>query len=272
MIEVTKDLVKQVTKEVTHLSLFNIEIHSLEENGVTIISEQFVAYCNTSCFSDQNVERLMTIAKNRTYPEGSHLFWEGDLSDKLFLLKSGRIKMTKSTDEGKELILYMFEAGDLVGHVDPFHNMKHSFTAEVMEEAEVGLIDQKDLELLICQHCDFSIDFMKWMGIHHRLTQTKFRDLMMYGKPGALCSTLIRLSNTYGEQLEDGGLLINKKVTHTDLSNMIGATRESVNRMLSDLRKQGIIEYEHGLIIIRSLEHLQGVCHCELCPKEICRI
>lgn len=67
---------------------------------------------------------------------------------------------------------------------------------------------------------------MKWMGIHHRLTQTKFRDLMMYGKPGALCSTLIRLSNTYGEELDDGGVLINKKITHTDLSNMIGATRE----------------------------------------------
>ena len=79
---------------------------------------------------------------------------------------------------------------------------------------------------------------MKWMGIHHRITQTKFRDLMMYGKPGALTSTLIRLSNTYGQHQADDTILINKKITHTDLSNMIGATRESVNRMLSDLRKR----------------------------------
>ena len=227
---------------------------------------------NISCFSEQNQERITALAKDRTYPEGSHLFWEGDTADKLFLLKSGRVKITKSTDEGKELILYMYQAGDLVGQVDPFHSTKHSFTAEVVEEAEVGVIEQREIEMLICQHCEFSIDFMKWMGIHHRLTQTKFRDLMMYGKPGALTSTLIRLSNTYGQHLEDGGILINKKITHTDLSNMIGATRESVNRMLSDLRKRGVLEYENGMIVIRDLEHLQEVCHCELCPVEVCRI
>ncbi|MED5017525.1 Crp/Fnr family transcriptional regulator [Paenibacillus chibensis] len=226
---------------------------------------------NTSCFSDQNLDRLMVIMKDRIVPEGSHLFWEGDVSDKLFYVKRGRIKLTKSTDEGKELILYMYQTGDMVGQADPFFSSKHSFTAEVLEESEIGVIDTKDLEVLICQHCDFAIDFMKWMGIHHRLTQTKFRDLMMYGKPGALCSTLIRLSNTYGEKHGDT-ILIHKKITHTDLSNMIGATRESVNRMLSDLRKKDAVEYENGMIVIKNLEMLQDICHCELCPNEICRI
>lgn len=226
---------------------------------------------NTSCFTEQNMDRLMVIMKERIVPEGSHLFWEGDFSDKLFYVKRGRIKMTKSTDEGKELILYMYQSGDMVGQADPFFSSKHSFTAEVLEESEIGVIDQKDLEMLICQHCDFAIDFMKWMGIHHRLTQTKFRDLMMYGKPGALCSTLIRLGNTYGEKHGDT-ILIHKKITHTDLSNMIGATRESVNRMLSDLRKKDAVEYENGMIVIKDLGMLQDICHCEMCPNEICRI
>ncbi|MEC0243482.1 Crp/Fnr family transcriptional regulator [Paenibacillus dokdonensis] len=226
---------------------------------------------NTSCFTEQNMDRLMVIMKERIVPEGSHLFWEGDFSDKLFYVKRGRIKLTKSTDEGKELILYMYQSGDMVGQADPFFSSKHSFTAEVLEESEIGVIDQKDLEMLICQHCDFAIDFMKWMGIHHRLTQTKFRDLMMYGKPGALCSTLIRLGNTYGEKHGDS-ILIHKKITHTDLSNMIGATRESVNRMLSDLRKKDAVEYENGMIVIKDLGMLQDICHCEMCPNEICRI
>ncbi|GIP25341.1 anaerobic regulatory protein [Paenibacillus sp. J23TS9] len=226
---------------------------------------------NTSCFTEQNMDRLMVIMKERIVPEGSHLFWEGDFSDKLFYVKRGRIKLTKSTDEGKELILYMYQSGDMVGQADPFFSSKHSFTAEVLEESEIGVIDQKDLEMLICQHCDFAIDFMKWMGIHHRLTQTKFRDLMMYGKPGALCSTLIRLGNTYGEKHGDT-ILIHKKITHTDLSNMIGATRESVNRMLSDLRKKDAVEYENGMIVIKDLGMLQDICHCEMCPNEICRI
>lgn len=228
---------------------------------------------NTSSFSAINLERMLNYSTDRVVPSGSHLFWEGDISDKLYYIKSGRIKLTKSTDEGKELILYMYQAGDMIGQADPFSGTRLGFTAEALEDTEVAAIEHKDLELMICQHCDFAIDFMKWMGTHHRLTQTKVRDLMLYGKPGALCSTLIRLSNTYGELYnEDGAILINKKITHTDLSNMIGATRESVNRMLSDLRKKETIEYEHGMIIIHDLEALQDVCHCELCPKEICRI
>lgn len=226
---------------------------------------------NTSCFSEQNLNRLFETMKERVFSNDTHLFWEGDEADKLYYLKSGRVKITKSTDEGKELILYMYRSGDLVGHVDPFNQSKHGFTAEVLEQSVVGVVEQKDLELLICQYADFSIDFMKWMGIHHRLTQTKFRDLMLYGKPGALCSTLIRLGNTYGEKT-DKGILINKKITHTDLSNMIGATRESVNRMLSDLRKKEAIDYDNGLIVIQDLQQLREICHCEMCPNEICRI
>ena len=227
---------------------------------------------NTGCFSELNFKRLLDTMKDRLIPEGSHLFWEGDFSDKLYFIKRGRIKLTKSTDEGKELILYMYQSGDMLGQADPFFSEKHSFSAEALEETEVGVLEHKDLELLICQHCDFAIDFMKWMGIHHRITQTKFRDLMLYGKPGALCSTLIRLGNTYGETQPDGSILINKKTTHTDLSNMIGATRESVNRMLSDLRKKNVVEYAGSMIVIKDLSALQEICHCELCPREVCRI
>ncbi|MDP4096776.1 Crp/Fnr family transcriptional regulator [Paenibacillus sp. P96] len=226
---------------------------------------------NTGCFSQGSFNQLLAVMKDRHIPEGAHLFWEGDTSDKIFYLKQGRVKITKTTDEGKELILYMYQTGDLISQADPFFGTKHSFSAEVLEDSDVGVIDHHDLELLICQHCDFAIDFLKWMGAHHRITQTKFRDLMLYGKPGALCSTLIRLYNTYGEPHGED-VVINKKITHTDLSNMIGATRESVNRMLSDLRKKGAVDYAGGLIVIKNLEMLQGVCHCELCPKEICRI
>ncbi|GAE04514.1 transcriptional regulator, Crp/Fnr family [Paenibacillus sp. JCM 10914] len=140
---------------------------------------------NTQGFSEQNRNRLLDTMKERIYPEGSHLFWERDFADKLYYVKKGRVKITKSTDEGKELILYMHHPGDMAGQADPFFGTSHSFSAEVMEDSVVGVIDHKDLQMLICQHCDFAIDFMKWMGVYHRITQTKFRDLMMYGKPGA---------------------------------------------------------------------------------------
>ncbi|WP_052339784.1 Crp/Fnr family transcriptional regulator [Gorillibacterium massiliense] len=227
---------------------------------------------NTSIFSDDNLNILKEIMYEQKVTANSHLYWEGDVADKLYYLKSGRVKITKSTDEGKELILYMHQSGDMLGQIDPFQNSRHVFSATALEDCTIGVLLQSDLEILVWQHGELAIDFMKWMGMTHRITQAKFRDMVMYGKPGALCSTLMRLSHTYGKKLENGDLLITKKLTHSELSDMIGATRESVNRMLNDLRKKEAVDYDNGYIVIKDEVYLQGICHCECCPLEICRV
>lgn len=167
--------------------------------------------------------------------------------------------------------MYLHQQGDLLGQMDPFQDSVHGFSAEITEDAQVGIIQRKDLEVLLWQHGDLAVEFMKWMGMMHRLTQTKFRDLMMFGKPGALCSLLIRLSNSYGK-MKDGQIVITLKINNTEMADMIGATRDSVNRMLSDLKKEKVVDYTNGCFIIKDLPYLRDVCHCENCPKEICRM
>ncbi|UUZ85022.1 helix-turn-helix domain-containing protein [Paenibacillus sp. P26] len=103
------------------------------------------------------------------------------------------------------------------------------------------------------------------------MTQTKFRDLMMFGKPGALCSLLIRLNNSYGEACGKHHRIA-VKMNNTEMAEMIGATRESVNRMLSEMKKEDVIDMESGHVIIKDLDYLRDVCHCENCPKDICRL
>ncbi|WP_373426083.1 Crp/Fnr family transcriptional regulator [Paenibacillus radicibacter] len=226
---------------------------------------------NTSTFSEANLKCLMDHMQELKVPAGSHLFWEGEAADKLYFVQSGSVRITKSSDEGKELILYMYQPGDLLGQIHLFQTSTHGFSGKVVEDTVVGFMNQKDLEVLIEQNNELSVEFMKWMSLNHRITETKLRDLIMYGKPGALCSTLIRLSNTFGKP--DGDYVeIAKKLTHTELSNMIGATRESVNRLLNDLRKQDIIDYSNDYILIKNMERLKEFCKCENCPIEICRI
>lgn len=228
-------------------------------------------YGNTAVFSPENMARLKQIHYEHFASAGSYLYWEGDAADKLFYIVHGRVKITKATDDGKQLILDMYQTGDMFGQLDTMNASHHSFNAEVAEDSLLGIIQQKDLEVLLWQHGDLAIEFMKWMSQMHRTTQTKFRDLMMFGKPGALCSVLIRLSNSYGKPMGDS-ILIPTRLTNTELAEMIGATRESVNRMLSDLKRQDIIDYQDNLIVIKDLEYLRDICHCENCPGNICRI
>ncbi|SCW38685.1 CRP/FNR family transcriptional regulator, anaerobic regulatory protein [Paenibacillus tianmuensis] len=226
---------------------------------------------NSDCFTEESLTKLKEIMYEMRAEAGNHLFWEGDTADKLYFLKRGQVKITKASDEGKSFILYVYNTGDLFGQVDPFQNSVHSFNAEVMENSIIGVIQQKDLEVLLWQHGDLAVEFMKWMGLMHRMTQTKFRDLMMFGKPGALCSTLIRLCNTYGKN-HGSEIVITKKLTNSELADMIGATRESVNRMLGDLKRGNIIAMENNYIVVKELSYLRDICQCENCPVDMCRI
>ncbi len=226
---------------------------------------------NTSCFSPESLVKLTEIMYDKKWPANTSLYEDGDLADKLYYLKSGSVKITKSSPDGKQIIMCIHQEGDLFGQVDPFQQSTHSFRADTLEDTVIGVIQQRDLEILLWRHGELAVEFMKWMGLMHRVTQTKFRDLMMFGKPGALCSTLIRLTNTYGEQKKDG-IWISKKQTHTDLAEMIGATRESVNRMLSDLKTRGVLSYDQQHLVIHDLDYLRDICHCENCPKDICRM
>lgn len=226
---------------------------------------------NTLIFSEPNMAKLHDIMYEHKVPAGSYLFLEGDSARNLYYIRQGRVKLTKSTSEGKEFVLYRFQEGDILGQFDPCGNSKQGFNAKAIEDCVLGVIQKSDLEVLLWQHGDLALEFMKWMGLMHRMTQTKFQDLMLYGKQGALCSTLIRLTNSYGKPHE-GGILISEKMTHTELADYIGAARESVNRMLSDLKQADVIRCDDGYIIVRDLEYLRTICHCEMCPKEICRM
>jgi len=221
--------------------------------------------------SKENFGRLENIMYPQNAPEGSHIFWEGDKAEKMFFVRKGQVKITKSTEDGKELILYILQKGDFFGEFGGYGESHYGYNGEAIKDSVVGVVQQKDLEILIYQHGDFAVEFFKWMGLMTRTLQSKFRDLMLFGKTGALASTLIRLSNSCGEKTEDG-IKLGIKLTNTDLANMIGTTRESVNRLLSTYKDEGVISYESGNIIIHDLDHLKSIVCCPNCPSEICRI
>ncbi|TNJ61857.1 Crp/Fnr family transcriptional regulator [Paenibacillus hemerocallicola] len=226
---------------------------------------------NTSCFSPDSMDKLKDIMHEIHVEAGAGIYWEGDLADKLYYIGCGKVKCTKTNEHGKEFVMYLFREGDFMGQLDPYADSRQSFTARAMEPCTIGVVQKSDLEMLLWQHGDLAVEFMKWMGLMHRMTQTKFRDLMLYGKPGALCSTIIRLANTFGKATAEG-ILITEKWTHTDLADTIGAARESVNRMLGEWKREGVIDQRDGYLLITNLNYLQQICHCELCPKEICRL
>jgi CRP-like cAMP-binding protein len=204
--------------------------------------------------------------------KGSFLFQEGQPASEMFLILSGRIQISKVNAEGEELYLRLCSTNDIVGELTLFtEDPRYIFNARVIENGHVVGIQLDMLEKALFQNSNLGYQFIKWMNDHIRRTMTKFRDLVLFGKKGALYSTLIRLSNSYGLHKDDG-IHITVPITTQDLAHFCGTAREIVSRMLTDLKKNQIISIDHKKIIIHNIEYLKAVNDCGNCPDSHCTI
>ncbi|MFD0672401.1 Crp/Fnr family transcriptional regulator [Cohnella sp. GCM10027633] len=250
-------------------------IHALAAQVYEGILERKAANAKgiASFLTEAQFGKLEALMSPKRAKDGNCLFWEGEPANRLIYIRSGKVMLRKTTEDGKSLILTVLQAGDLLGEFG-HGDAVHGYDAEVVDHAELGMIARADLEALLARNGDMAIPFMNWMSLNHRVTESKLRDLLLFGKPGALASTLIRLSNSYGVACADG-IRISLKLTNSELADFIGTTRESVNRMLNAMKEEGTIDMHAGRIVVRRLDTLRKICGCPgcpACPNEVCRI
>ncbi|MBK0006750.1 MULTISPECIES: Crp/Fnr family transcriptional regulator [Priestia] len=223
-------------------------------------------------FSNELQQFFMDFDHKVSFKKGDFLFQEGSTSTHLFFITSGAAQVGKVTPEGRELTLQLASSGDLVGEVMLFcGSTPHMLQAKAIEPCTAIIIQKRVLENELTQYPALSMEYMKWMGLQIKRMQTKFRDLILNGKKGALYSTLIRMSNSFGV-MKPNGILLNVTLTNQEIANLCGTSREVVNRMLAELRKNEVISMADGKIIIHKLSFLKKEIDCEDCPVELCRI
>ena len=145
---------------------------------------------------------------------------------------------------------FLFHEGDIADHFficlgDVYKRQVYSIRYDVLEPA-------------IAKDHSLAIAMMKIYTLHMRRQQAKYRDLLLYGKKGAFYSTLLRLANSYGIQRDDG-IYIDIALTNQELAEFAATSRESLNRMLSELRKLGYVAYDKHHLVICDLDALIGL-------------
>lgn len=219
------------------------------------------------------IKELLKIADRTIATEkDTFLYREGLEATEIFVVLSGRVQISKITMEGQELSLRICGENDICGELTLFtDSAKYLLSAKVMEPGEIAVVDKNRLEKKLFEEPALAFEFMKWMSDHFRKTQTKFRDLVLNGKKGALYSTLIRMTNSFGVDKTDG-ILIDLHLTNQELANFCASSRESVNRMLGDLKRDNILSVKKGRITIHNLQFLKDAIGCENCPAVFCSI
>ena len=219
------------------------------------------------------IKELLRIA-DKTVPitKDEFVYHEGQNAEELYLIISGKVQISKNTAEGRELSLRICGENDICGELTLFtENPKYLLSAKVIENGEMAIINKDVLEKEFFQNSALAYEFMKWMSDHFRKTQTKFRDLVLNGKKGALYSTLIRMTNSYGVQ-KSNGILIDLPLTNQQLGDFCGTSRESTNKILNKLKREGILSITKNKITVHNLEYLRNEIDCENCPAVYCSI
>lgn len=220
-----------------------------------------------------DIGELLNIAdRELDIKKGHYLFQEGQPAEDMYIIHTGKIQISKMNAEGRELSLRLCQKNDIIGELTLFtHKPKYIFNALAIEECKVAAINLEVLEQALFKNSKLAYQFIKWMSDHYHKTITKFRDLVLHGRKGALYSTLIRLSNSYGESVEEG-IMITVPLTNQDLANFTGTARESVSRMLSELREKKIISIHRKTIYIHNINYLKQEIECENCPITFCNM
>jgi len=223
-------------------------------------------------FTQQLNELVLENYPVKYIEKGRYLFQESTPSSELFYILNGKVQISKIVPDGRELTLRLCSGNELIGETILFSELpKHMMNAKMIESGEVISINKEQFEQQIYKNSQLAIDCLSWLSAQHRKTQTMFRDLLLHGKKGALYSTLIRIMNSYGVETENG-TIITMAFTNQELANFCGTSREVINRMLADLRKQNVISLDKGFITIHNVDFLRTEIDCENCPIDICRI
>lgn len=201
------------------------------------------------------------------------VFSEGERSEEVYFIQSGSVRISKDTESGRILTLRISGALTFIGEASVFcETIYHSVSATAIEPTQVLALSRSQLEKLLTTSPVNMMEWMKLIQAHNLKNETRFRDLLLHGKKGALFSTLVRLSNTYGVQQENGSILINYSLTNQELANFCATSREVVNRMLNDLKNNHTISFQKGIITIHDFAFLRKEIECDNCPIDICRV
>lgn len=205
---------------------------------------------------DEFLQKIDDISIVRNYSKGKMIFMEGDRGEAFFYIKSGLVKISKLSSDGREHILHILNEGHVFAEVTLFSNSDYPATAEVLEEAEIGMIKNIALEKLIIEMPEISLELIKYLNKRLIEAQNKVRNLALYDTFGRTAQALVKLAEDYGKKTSTG-IELDLNISRQELANMVGTTRETVIRVLSAFKKEMSIELDKSSIIIRDIEKVK---------------
>jgi CRP/FNR family transcriptional regulator len=229
---------------------------------VKVINSELEYLKSIPVFAELPEQQLQVIHHNtleRSFEKGAAIFWEGEAGEGFHYVKSGKVKIVKLSDDGREHIIKILIAGEIFAEVLLFNSQPYPATAVAVENSRVGIIRNTDLEKLVLDNNLLALQLIKALSQRLLYAQQKIKNLALHDVTARTAEVLLRLSSEQGTKTGVGSVEIDLDMSRQELANLVGTTRETVTRTLSSLRKDGVIDFNGNRIQIVDREYLMKI-------------
>jgi CRP/FNR family transcriptional regulator, cyclic AMP receptor protein len=182
-------------------------------------------------------------------PRGDRLFDEGDAGDRLYVVLEGKLKLTRAASDGRENLLSVLGPGEMFGELSLFDPRPRTSSAVAVTDARLAALAHADLLKWLTGRPDVALHLLRALAQRLRRANDVMADLVFTDVPGRVAKALLDLADRFGEQREDG-LHVHHDLTQEELAQLVGASRETVNKALADFAARGWLQLSAKSVLL----------------------
>lgn len=206
----------------------------MQQESVKQLLQRFPLF---QSLTDEEIEPVLNITASKTFRRGSHIFLQDDPLTNVYFIHQGKIKIYRNDMHGKEQIINVLKEGDMFPHQGFFRKDNYPANAETMEESILFYIPIHLFENFLINNPEVSIKIFRVLGEKIVELQTRLEEKVLRNTYEQIVLLLMRLSKNHGKKLDNGDTVLTTQFTNRDLASMIGSSRETVSRTLTQLKK-----------------------------------
>ncbi len=208
-------------------------------------------------FSEKEIKEIMPYFHKVCFKKKEMIFSEGDRSEHLYIVISGRVKITKISHEGKEIILEIVSSREFFGGVAVYRGFPYPANAIAMEDSHLFRISRNDLLKMLDRFPNLMHTILLSLTERMKEAHIALKNIALERVESRIASLILKLADKAGKETKDG-IVIDLKLTKKDIADMVGTTVETSIRISSKLKKKGIILERNGKIVLKDKKALMA--------------
>ena len=208
--------------------------------------------------SPDELTAILSVATERVVPRGTMIFQKGDPGSSLMAVLKGCVRISTMSREGKELTLNTIRAGEVFGEISLLDGKPRSAGATAVEETHLLVLERQRFMPMLRGNEDLLLRLLGTLCERLRRTSLALEEIALFDLPARLARVLVKLGQDYGRPGPDG-VRIDVRLSQRDLSTLVAASRESVNKQLRHWRDDGVVSMEGGYLVLRRVRELEAL-------------